>query len=217
MTSTIIDVYYQNDIDLASAQKGGVTAVIHKATEGTYFADPKYGDRKDVAKKLGLPWGAFHLSSSEDVKSQLDAFLKVESGTDPAILMALDWEKSQDRGIMSLDQVHEFVARFHDRLGYYPMIYGGWVLRETNAVLNGDSILSRCPLWYQRYEPTPIGLPTKTWADYTLWQYDNDDQQNHSPHIQGTKGADWNHFDGAADLADVWPFRQPAWLTIGEV
>jgi lysozyme len=208
----IIDIYQENKIDFDLAWQAGVRAIIHKASEGSNHSDQQYATRKEAALKRGFLWGAYHLSSHEDVEGQFKHFLSVEDGSNPNVLLALDWEKSADEGIMSLDQVREYVRLFSERFpNRYPILYGGWILRETPAVLNGDPILAKCPLWYQRYKSTPAGIPTKTWPHYTFWQFDNEQKINGASTVPGLDGEDWNRFAGTEDqLRKGWPFAMPA-------
>jgi GH25 family lysozyme M1 (1,4-beta-N-acetylmuramidase) len=203
----IIDVYGPNALNLQQAWDGGVRAIIHKASEALDVHDHRYHERKQQALAMGFLWGAYHLSSAENPARQLDYFLEMEDGSDPRILLSLDWEESRQHGIMSLAQVRDFVTLFHQRLGRYPVLYGGHTVRESTAINQGDPLLAHCPLWYQRYRSTPVGLPTATWPRYTLWQYDDEHLQNGGFSIPGTSGADWNQFDGdLADLQAAWPF-----------
>jgi lysozyme len=207
----IIDVYGPNSLDLQQAWDGGVRAIIHKASEGLDLHDNAYHARKQRALSMGFLWGAYHLSSAQDTAQQLDYFLEMEDGSDSRILLALDWEESRQHGVMTLTQVHDFVTRFNERLGRYPILYGGHTLRDSQVIVQGDPLLAHCPLWYQRYRSTPVGLPTATWPQYTIWQYDDEHLQNDGFHIPGTGGADWNQFDGdLAALQSAWPFSASA-------
>jgi lysozyme len=203
----IIDVYGPNFLDLRQAWNGGVRAIIHKASEGIDVHDNAYHVRKQQAMSMGFMWGAYHLSSAQDPMQQLDYFLEMEDGSNPAVLLALDWEESRQHGVMTLEQVRDFVTAFHQRLGRYPILYGGHTLRDSQAIKQGDPLLANCPLWYQRYRSTPVGLPTATWPRHTFWQYDDEQLQNGGFHIPGTGGADWNQFEGdLAALQSAWPF-----------
>jgi lysozyme len=206
----IIDIYAGNErIDLQRAWDRGVRAIIHKASEALDVTDSAYRHRKQHALEIGFLWGAYHLSSAQSAREQLDYFLNIENGSDPRILLALDWEQSKHQGIMTLDQVHEFVTLFHERLGRYPMLYGGHTVREAAEITQGDRLLANCPLWYQRYRTTPVDLPTATWPHYTIWQYDNEALQNGGYNYPETAGADWNRFDGdLAVLQAAWPFSR---------
>ena len=67
MINTIIDIYHEEHIDFQQVKDAGIRAIIHKATEGTGFIDPKYRDRKRVAKGMGFLWGAYHFSTGASV------------------------------------------------------------------------------------------------------------------------------------------------------
>jgi len=90
----IIDVYRENTLDLSKVKQAGVSAIIHKASEGKNFQDEKYAERKAAALETGFLWGAYHLTSGAPPEQQLENFVAVEDGTNPKVLMALDWEKS---------------------------------------------------------------------------------------------------------------------------
>ena len=206
----IIDIFHDNNFSVASTVAAGVTAVIHKASEGTATTDPKYAARKAAARSAGLLWGAFHLTNGGKPKKQLDNFLRMEDGSDANILLALDWEKSKDGTILDIDGIRELVQLFHDELGRYPVLYGGWTLRDTPEIVMGDELLGQCPLWYQRYNWEPKALPVKTWSTYTLWQFADENRSFGAPPTSVLPGADFNRFQGStADLATAWPFAVP--------
>jgi lysozyme len=208
MVRHIIDIYYQNNVEPAAAQAEDVVAIIHKASEALHFRDPRYRDRKQAARDLGLLWGAYHLSSDQDPEDQVDFFLECVGAVEDDVLLALDWERSANHGIANVEQTHAFIRAFHDRTGRYPVLYGGHTVRA--ACEDGrDALLARCPLWYVRYRSTPVGLPTNTWDSYTLWQYSdgnpNVDELPAPTYDLG--GADWNRYAGTLDqLRADWPF-----------
>ena len=208
MVNQIIDIYYANDVEPAAALQHDVVAIIHKASEGLHFRDPRYRDRKQAAKDLGLLWGAYHLSSAEDPEGQVDFFLETVGTVEDDVLLALDWEASAHHGHATIDQTHDFIRALHDRTGRYPVLYGGRAIREACAH-GRDSLLARCPLWYVRYRSKPVGLPTNTWETYTLWQYSNGDpnvDELAAPTYE-LRGADWNRYDGSLEqLRKSWPF-----------
>ena len=75
MINTIIDIYHGNSIDLPKTKKGGIIAIIHKATQGTDVRDKTYHDRRKEAKDLGFLWGAYHFSTGASVAAQVENFL----------------------------------------------------------------------------------------------------------------------------------------------
>jgi lysozyme len=109
---------------------------------------------------------------------------------------------------MTVDQAQHFVQMIRDETGRLPVVYGGSLLREQ-IDHNPNPILSNCPLWYVRYAPAPVGIPTQVWPTYTLWQY-TDGNDGPGPHATpGVTGADRNMFQGTADeLKAAWPFTR---------
>ena len=209
MLNDIIDIYYKNSVEPADALAKGVPAIIHKASEATDFKDPKYQDRRKAALDLGLLWGAYHLSSAQDPKTQVDWFLKQVGTVDDTTLLALDWEKSAFHGKATLDQTYAFVTEFRaSSAGRYPVLYGGSTIREGVGGKK-DELLAKCPVWYIRLKSTPDGLPTATWPTYTLWQYSDGTKRKGvpDPPTYDLKGADWSAFQGTLEnLQQSWPF-----------
>ncbi len=212
MIDTIVDLNHANDIEFQKVRDAGIVAIIHKASEGHGFRDPRYRARRDSALEMGFLWGAYHFSSGDDVDDQVGNFLDVvqwgeDPGRDARTLLALDWEPSSGGGAnMSLAQARDFVTKIKTRTGRYPVVYGGSLLRESVSAGSPDSVLKNCPLWYARYAPSPIGIPTKTWPSYTLWQY-TDGESGELPHdVPGMGPSDRNRFQGtSAELAQQWP------------
>ncbi|MBV9066937.1 MAG: hypothetical protein JO004_14385 [Methylobacteriaceae bacterium] len=123
--------------------------------------------------------------------------------------MAIDWEKPCGSQ-MKYEQIRDFVQMFADRLGFYPMIYGGHAIRESKQLRDGDALFAKCPIWYQSSTLTPAKLPTRTWAAYTLWQYDDEHRKNGAPPPHVLNGVDWSRFNGTFEqLKNEWPFAGP--------
>lgn len=204
-TNGIVDLYHQNSIDCARARAAGLVALIHKATQGAHFVDAEYAPRRPRAQRAGLLWGAYHFGTADDVPAQVEAFLAHAAPGD-ADLVALDFEPNPHGPTMTLPQAREFVELLHARLGRYPVLYGGSLLRESLGAAH-DPLLARCPLWYARYAGTPAGIPP-TWSTYTLWQY-TDGNAGPPPHqVDGIGRCDRNRFQGSDDaLRAAWPFH----------
>jgi hypothetical protein len=208
----IIDVFDENRLDLGEASRQGVGLIIHQTSQGLYKTDSAYAERKAVALQAGFLWGAYHMLSAEDTVEQLDRFLSIEDGSDPRIGLAIDWEPSA-RGMMTFAELRRFIGLFNERMrprypDRYPILYGGTVLRETEAIQAGDALLARCPLWYARYtRDHPLEIPSKTWASYSLWQFADEQRQFGGPPTDILPGADISRFQGTlADLRAAWPF-----------
>lgn len=200
----IIDLSHHNPVsDWERVREAGILAIIHKATEGATWRDKRYRERRQTAKAAGLLWGAYHFTSGVDPIAQLDNFLD-HADPAPDELVALDYEDSFSGANMTLDGMVTFVEGVHARLGRWPVIYGGHLLREV--LKDGPHpVLARCPLWYARYNAEPIGIPD-TWKSWTLWQYSDG---NHGPDpqpVDGIGACDRNTFNGTVDaLKAMWP------------
>jgi lysozyme len=206
MINTIIDIYHGNSIDLDECLAGGILAIIHKATQGATMRDSKYHQRRERAKELGFLWGGYHFSTGGSVSDQVENFLTYARPEDDE-LISLDWEPS-DGLDMTRDQARHFVQMIKDETGRWPVIYGGHLLRESIGH-NPDSVLSNCPLWYARYAPSPIGIPSQVWPTYTLWQYTDGEAGPPPNETPGTSGADRNIFQGTnQQLKNLWPFTR---------
>jgi lysozyme len=221
----IIDVYEGNAPDLGDAWSRGVRAILWETGRGLCSEDSKYSDFKMRALDKGFLWCGYHLMSGDEPTKQVDKFLELEDGSDPRVAMALDWEKCCDGSTLNYAQMREAIQHFNTRMkprytDRYPIIYGGWAIRECAQLQAGDSLFAKCPVWYQRYLPAPDGLPTGTWPAYTLWQYDDENRTNGAPpsfacrpgedKVQILQGADWNRFPGTFEqLRAAWPFVGP--------
>jgi lysozyme len=112
---------------------------------------------------------------------------------------------------MTIGHVRDSVELIHEKLGRFPVLYGGALLREQVGRTN-DQVLKNCPLWYARYRGFPLGVPANTWPTYTLWQYTAGEIPNPSPSPPGPLKAggefvDRNLYQGSdADLRKNWPF-----------
>lgn len=208
-TTNIIDAFHNDPLDLNRLKDEGIIAIIHKATEGADFKDDLYDDRKKAAKDLGFLWGAFHFATSADWKDQVNFFLdtvKPEAGD----LVAWDWETLEHRAPMTLEHVRDSVELIHKKLGRYPVLYGGNLLREQIGN-NQDPVLKNCPLWYA-FRSAPLEVPKNTWPTFTLWQYTAAEEPNSSsnppgPLKAGGRFIDRNLFQGSDDdLRASWPF-----------
>lgn len=205
MFNGVIDLSHHNAVDdWAAVRRAGIVAVIHKASEGATFRDPKFRERREAARAAGLLWGSYHYSSGVEVAAQVENYLAC---ADPRAdeLVCLDWEESTAGADMSLEQAEGFVALVERRLGRAPVLYGGRVLRETLADVEA-SPLARRPLWYARFADEPRGVP-RLWPRWTLWQYTDGASGPEPRTVAGLGAVDRNLFFGTeAELRAAWPF-----------
>ena len=196
MTPNVIDIYHGNVIhDFYSLKAAGVVGVIHKATQGAYYADPMYEARRKAATDAGLLWGAYAFNTGQDVGVQVGAFL-AHAQPDAQTLVALDFEDNPATN-MTLDQAREWLNRCADALGRKPVLYSGNRVKDLLGD-NRDEFFGSHRLWLAQYGPVAKVQPS--WAKQWLWQY------SETGRLPGTDGAiDLNFHDGApGDLAAEW-------------
>jgi lysozyme len=218
----VADLSHHNTVtDWGKVYASGIRGVIHKATQGTAYADPRFLQRYPLARKAGLLWGAYHFGTDGDPEMQAAHFLSVVEracGPDPwgEVLLALDWEPEPNGHTMSADQARRFLELVAERTGQKPVLYGGELLKDRKRVgPQGDSFLCEHRLWLSHYAAKPVLPPG--FGSYFLWQYTGDGA-GPGPHaVDGIAetGIDLNVYPGTAeDLAAFWvePAALPKFL-----
>lgn len=195
MNRLVVDVsHHQNITDLKAAFDWGIRGVIHKASQGAGYKDPKYDTVRQMAKEAGLLWGAYHFGTGANVSAQVDNFIR-SAAPDASILVALDYEDNADQ--MSLEQAKEFLRLLEARLGRKAVLYSGNTIKQTMSV--PDGYINSHQLWIAQYGPR-VDLPPG-WSSYFLWQITGDGV-GPAPHDVPGIGTnlDLNVFDGTVEV-----------------
>jgi lysozyme len=196
--------------DFAKAKAAGFRGVIHKATEGTTFADPLYKSRRTKAIAAGLRWGAYHFMRPGDVGDQVTAFLKAVGpySTAPATRYALDYEDAR----CGLWQAEQWLNLVHLATKQRPWLYGGDVIKEQ-IIRSPIPSLIQYPLWLAQYGPHDI-IPAP-WKTCVLWQRSGDGIGPGPHNVPGIGlKEDINWFDGTDEqLGLAWLDRGPGVTT----
>ena len=211
----VVDIYWGDDVEgkdcvagFTKAKEAGLWGCIHKASQGTTFKDKAYDRRREAAQKVGLLWGAYHFNNGDNVKDQVDWFIKC-ARPDKNTLMVLDFEDNK-RSNMSVHEAVSFMKLVEDKTGRSCAIYSGNRLKETIGQLGKDEfqyITSR-KLWLCQYGPK-AKLP-KGFDKYWLWQYTGDGVGSKPHYIDGincpgNSGIDLNVYNGTFDqLKKEW-------------
>lgn len=198
MTDNIIDVsHWDEPVDFRKVAGAGIVAVIAKASQGATAADPAYATFRTQAAAQGLLWGSYHFGTGDDAAAQVDQYLRCASPADTD-LVCLDFEPDPHGASMTLSQARDFVGIFQQRTGRYPVLYGGYWLKQLLGH-QADALLAQCPLWLAQYGPAAVLPPG--WKAYTLWQFTDREQG-----IAGVSKVDRNRFTGSdAMLRRRWP------------
>ena len=221
--NAVIDLSHSNSVaDFNAARaNSAILAVIHKATEGNDWADPRYQERRLLAEASGLLWGAYHFGTYQHSGAEQAAAFLAAAQPGPLTLMALDLELNERNPGNSMDigRAEDFVRALFAATGRLPLIYVhpawadgealGGSRRTLGGAITANSILAACDLWLADYRSRPE-LPT-AWngKGWRLWQYTGDDSGGpFRPYAHGVAGidrCDRNLFAGdAATLGRYW-------------
>ena len=196
--------------DFRLVRASNILAVIHKASEGDFYADPACAARRPQAEAAGLLWGTYHFGKGDSPGAQQAAFFLDSSRPTQGTLLALDLEPNEGdpSNSMTLDQAEAFVQAVASATGRLPLVYvhPTW----ANGRITPDSILARCGLWVVDYHASPeIPLAWAT-SGWRLWQYASDNYaglraRGHTRIVQGLDRCDRNLFNGdVAALHRFW-------------
>lgn len=201
--NVVVDIsHYNGNVDLGKAQQAGIVGVIHKATQGTGMFDNMYNQNRQKAQAAGLLWGAYHFGTSGDGAAQADFFLS-NANADKQTLLVLDYEPNGN-STMTLAQAQAFVSRINQKVGRFPGLYSGSLIKQQLGGKPPDPVLSQCFLWMAQYAAQPTAIP-QTWSTWTLWQY-TDGTNGPQPHsVDGIGNCDRDQFNGTiAQLQQLW-------------
>lgn len=218
LVTGIVDLHHHDgSYDLLAARERGMVAMIHKATQGKDWRDPKFEDAMRLAAEASLLRGAYHFASnSSDGAVQADWFLdrvaSVVGTVADDVLLALDWENNPDTesGVMSVENARRFVTRVREVTGRWPLLYSfTYFLR--GKLPGRDDVLANCPLWQSQFGERPKAPASPTWREVALWQYTNGadgprDQQRYPRKTPGfaREAQDRSAFRGNVEQLRAW-------------
>lgn len=186
-----IDVsHWQGHIGWYHVRRSGVKFVIAKATEGNKSVDHTYRRNAKMARRVGIPFTAYHFARPSRVAgsavAQADFFLayaKLQSGD---LVPALDLERAGGLGPVALQRwVLAFLRRVEKRLGVKPMVYtspGFWTgpMNNTRTIAKAGYRV----LWVAHYGTARPSVPARRWngSGWTIWQWTK------CGHVDGIRG-----------------------------
>jgi GH25 family lysozyme M1 (1,4-beta-N-acetylmuramidase) len=172
---------YQGSVDWATVKANGGAFAYVKATEGTTYTNPDFGQQYNGSYNAGLIRGAYHfaLPNNSSGVAQADWFTSHGGGWSAdgkTLPPALDIEYNPyGATCYGLSQsamvswIRAFSNEVHTRTGRYPTIYtttDWW----TQCTGNNSSFGTTNPLWIARYSSSPGTLPAG-WSGQTIWQW----------------------------------------------
>ncbi|WP_405601973.1 lysozyme [Streptomyces sp. NBC_01410] len=190
---------HQGNVDWPRLWNSGVKWAYVKATEGTYYKNPYFGQQYTGSYNVGMIRGAYHFATPDTATgaAQADYFVNNGGGwsrdgrTLPGAL-DIEWNpygaacfgKTQS-GMVTW--IRDFLSRYKARTGRDAVIYTAtswW----TQCTGNYSGFGASSPLWIARYNTTPGTLPAG-WVYQTMWQYTS----------SGPIVGDHDKFNGALD------------------
>lgn len=189
---------HQGNVDWGSVKAKGARFAYVKATEGTTYRNPYFGQQYVGSYNVGLVRGAYHFALPDRSSGAAQAdFLASNGGAwsadNQTLPGALDIEYNPyGPTCYGLSQsamvswIRAFVDRYRARTGRWATIYTttDWWKRCTG---NNAGFGATNPLWIARYASSVGELPAG-WGVYTIWQWASQ---------PGTFPGDQNVFNGS--------------------
>lgn len=209
----VIDLSSHNSVaDFRLVRASNILGVIHKASEGDFYADPMCAERRSQAEAAGLLWGTYHFGKGDSTGEEQAAFFLASSRPARTTLLALDLEPNEGdpANSMTLEQAEAFVQAVANSTGRLPLVYVHPKWANGGIRITAHSVLARCGLWVVDYHDSPE-IPS-AWASrgWRLWQYASGEYSGrrasgYNRTVQGVGGCDRNLFNGdAAALHRFW-------------
>ncbi|HEV7407980.1 MAG TPA: GH25 family lysozyme [Bradyrhizobium sp.] len=202
----VVDIFHGDSVaSFDEAFAAGLRAVIHKATTGATGRDDAYANRRILATRAGLLWGAFHWGTAAPISNQVDNFLTA-ADPDEDTLVALDFERDVDNQ-MTLQGAREFLGMISDKLHRKAVLYSGDTAKSALGT-RIDPFFGSHRLWLAQYgnHPSVQG----SWQNFWLWQYTDGTLGPGRKTVPGIPGdrsnrLDCDYFAGTeADLKAQW-------------
>ncbi|MCQ1955052.1 FG-GAP-like repeat-containing protein [Arthrobacter sp. zg-Y826] len=175
---------HQGNVDWQRAWNQGGRFAYVKATEGTYYKNPFYGQQYNGSKNTGMLRGAYHFAIPTPGSARAEANFFVDNGggwsadgnTLPPLL-DIEYNPYPELGNtcynMSAGQMVSWIREFSNtiqaRTGRLPMIYtttDWWSTCTGNTSAFADH-----PLHIANYSTAGAGPMPAGWGTYNVWQY----------------------------------------------
>lgn len=152
-------------------------AVIIKATEGTGYVNQYCDADYQRAKRDGKLRGFYHYANGGDPRAEAEYFYNNTKGYVKDAIPCLDWEERSNAAWGNTSWCRQFVNRYHELTGVWPMIY-----IQASAIAQAASCANDCALWVAYYPTNEYGwnnekygynskrYPIYPWKIITVWQ-----------------------------------------------
>ncbi|MCC8249442.1 lysozyme [Saccharothrix luteola] len=173
---------HQGDVDWPHWWGQGMRFAYVKATEGTGYVNPKYGQQYGGSHQVGMVRGAYHfaLPDRSDGAAQANYFVDhgggwVADGSTLPGALDVEYNPYGDDKCYGLAPeamvgwIRQFSETYHYRTGRWPMIYTSTTWWDLCTGRLGDFTATN-PVWVARYAESVGPLPHR-WSAHAIWQH----------------------------------------------
>ena len=172
----MVDVYSDSPRSYATLSYTDITMV--KATQGTWYVNPKCDVDYQAAKKAKKQRGIYHYCEGGNPESEARYFYRNVKNYIGEAVPAVDWEAGSNRSWGNTTWVKRFVTEFHRLSGVWCLVYV-----QSSALNQVANCSKTCGLWvacypsmnWKSWSIPKMNVPTSPWKTYTVWQFTGDD------------------------------------------
>lgn len=170
------DVY--SDSPRSFATQSGTDITMIKATQGTWYVNPKCDVDYQSAKKAGKQLGIYHYCEGGNPEKEAQYFYHNTKNYIGEAVPAVDWEAGSNRSWGDKNWVKHFVTEFHRLTGVWCLVYV-----QSSALNQVANCAKTCGLWvacypsmnWKSWNVPNMNVSTSPWKTYTIWQFTGDD------------------------------------------
>ena len=161
-----------NGIDISGHQQGIDLAavpcdfVIIKATQGISFVSPDF--KRQIAQALSLNKlvGVYHYATAADINQQAEHFLNTILPYLGKVIIALDWEKDDNKKFGDYKFCEDLLETIKDKTGKIPFLYMSKSVAREHKWERGRYY----PFWCAQYKMlAPTTYVDNPWTDDKGW------------------------------------------------
>lgn len=180
--------YYPNPIYTVDVYSGSSDSIINdphaqgviiKATQGTYYVNPRCNHQYALAKSAGKLLGLYHYAGGGDPTAEANYFINSIRNYVHTGILVLDWEQAQNSSWGNPNWARQFVNAVHNLTSVWPIIYV-----QESALWQVANCANDCGLWVAKYPSMNwhswtvpnMGVSAGAFGHLTGWQYTGDDR-----------------------------------------
>ena len=172
-----VDVYSGSDDSIISDSHA--QGVIVKATQGTYYVNPKCNHQYNLARQEEKLTGLYHYAGGGNPVTEAQYFINSIKNYVGQSLLILDWEQYQNPAWGNTNWARQFVDEVHRLTNVWPLIYV-----QENALNQVANCANDCGLWVAKYPSMhwhswtvpDMNISSGAFKQITGWQYTGDDR-----------------------------------------